>query len=82
MRDLVADAKFQLRKKIERKVQANHPDKWTPLYTLVKLTNIPYQQAKEEGERQDEIMKQILAMEGIEERWDSDKVEQAVLRRL
>ena len=82
MRDLVANPKFQLRKKIERKVQSNHPDKWTPLYTLVKFTNIPYQQAKEEGERQDEIMEQIIAMEGIEELWDSDKVEQEILRRL
>ena len=82
MRDLVADPKFQLRKKIERKVQANNPDKWTPLYTLVKFTNIPYQQAKEEGERQDEIMEKILSIDEIAEKWNSDEVEQEVLRRL
>jgi kynurenine 3-monooxygenase len=80
MRDLVADPSFQLRKKIERKVQANHPDKWTPLYTLVKFTNIPYHEAKAEGERHDRIMEEILAMDGIEERWDSEEVEQEVLR--
>jgi kynurenine 3-monooxygenase len=80
MRDLVADPSFQLRKKIERKVQANHPDKWTPLYTLVKFTNIPYHEAKEEGERHDRIMEEILAMDGVEEHWDSDEVEQEVLR--
>jgi len=80
MRDLVADPSFQLRKKIERKVQANHPDKWTPLYTLVKFTNIPYHEAKAEGERHDRIMEEILAIEGIKENWDSDKVEQEVLR--
>jgi len=80
MRDLVADPSFQLRKKIERKVQANHPDKWTPLYTLVKFTNIPYHEAKAEGERHDRIMEEILAMEGIEEHWNSDEVEQEVLR--
>ena len=80
MRDLVADPNFQLRKKIERKVQANHPDKWTPLYTLVKFTNIPYHEAKAEGERHDRIMEEILAIEGIKENWDSDKVEQEVLR--
>lgn len=80
MRDLVADPSFQLRKKIERKVQANHPDKWTPLYTLVKFTNIPYHEAKEEGERHDRIMEEILAMKGIEENWDSEEVEQEVLR--
>jgi kynurenine 3-monooxygenase len=80
MRDLVADPSFQLRKKIERKVQANHPDKWTPLYTLVKFTNIPYHEAKAEGERHDRIMEEILAIEGIEEHWDSEEVEQEVLR--
>ena len=80
MRDLVADPSFQLRKKIERKVQANHPDKWTPLYTLVKFTNIPYHEAKAEGERHDRIMEEILAMDGVEEHWDSKEVEQEVLR--
>jgi kynurenine 3-monooxygenase len=79
MRDLVADPSFQLRKKIERKVQANHPDKWTPLYTLVKFTNIPYHKAKAEGERHDRIMEQILGLEDIEERWDSADIERAVL---
>lgn len=80
MRDLVADPSFQLRKKIERKVQANHPDKWTPLYTLVKFTNIPYHEAKAEGERHDRIMEEILGIEVIEEKWDSNEVEQEVLR--
>ena len=82
MRDQVADPSFQLRKKIERKVQANHPDKWTPLYTLVKFTNIPYHEAKAEGERHDRIMEEILGIEVIEEKWDSNEVEQEVLRLL
>ena len=82
MRDLVADPQFQLRKKIERKVQANHPDKWTPLYTLVKFTNIPYHEAKLEGERHDRIMEHILKMENIEDKWDSDEIEARVLALL
>lgn len=81
MRDLVADSSFQLRKKIERKVQANHPDKWTPLYTLVKFTNIPYQDAKAEGERHDRIMEAVLRLDDIENRWDSAEVESFVLER-
>ena len=80
MRDLVANPYFQLRKKIERKVQTNHPDKWTPLYTLVKFTNIPYHEAKAEGERHDRIMQQILAIDDIEDRWDSKEIEKEVLR--
>ena len=75
----MADPSFQLRKKIERKVQANHPDKWTPLYTLVKFTNIPYHEASRRR-TPDRIMEEILAMEGVEEHWDSEEVEQEVLR--
>jgi len=79
MRDLVADPSFQLRKKIERKVQASHPDKWTPLYTQVKFTNIPYHEAKAQGEKNDLIMEEILKTENIEECWDSPEVAQSVL---
>jgi len=49
------------------------------LYTLVKFTNIPYHDAMAEGERHDRIMAKVLATENIEERWDSDEVEQLVL---
>jgi kynurenine 3-monooxygenase len=82
MRDLVADPAFQLRKKIERNVQKNHPDQWTPLYSLVKFTNIPYHEAMAQGERHDEIMADILALENIEARWDSKEVEEMILQRL
>lgn len=82
MRDLVADPAFQLRKKIEQKVQKNHPDQWTPLYTQVKFTNIPYHEAKAEGERHDRIMEQVLKTPNIEEKWDSQEVENLVLKLL
>jgi hypothetical protein len=32
-----------------------------------------------EGERHDRIMAEVLATENIEERWDSDEIEQLVL---
>lgn len=82
MRDLVADPKFQLRKKIEAKVQRNNPELWTPLYTQVKFTNIPYHDALMEGQRHDVIMEEVLAMPGIENNWDSDEVEQMILKAL
>ena len=82
MRDLVADPKFQLRKKIEAKVQRNNPELWTPLYTQVKFTNIPYYDALMEGQRHDVIMEEVLAMPGIENNWDSDEVEQMILKAL
>lgn len=82
MRDLVADPRFILRKKIEEHIQAKHPDQWLPLYTMVKYTDMPYADALREGERHDRIMEQVLDLQGIEERWNSEEVEQKVLELL
>jgi kynurenine 3-monooxygenase len=79
MRDLVADPRFILRKKIEGRIQAKHPDKWLPLYSQVKFTDTPYVDAWNEGLRHDRIMEQVLAMPGIEELWESEEVERKVL---
>lgn len=79
MRDLVADPRFLLRKKIEGHLQAKHPDRWMPLYSQVKFTDIPYVDALREGRRHDRIMEQVLAMPGIEERWESEEVERKAL---
>lgn len=82
MRDLVADPNFILRKKIEGKIYDKHPDKWIPLYSQVKFTDTPYAEAKQAGERQDAIMNALLAMPGIEDRWNSDEVEKMILDSL
>jgi len=79
MRDLVADPKFILRKKIEGRLQARHPDKWLPLYSQVKFSDIGYKTAWDEGLRHDRIMEQVLAMPGIEEKWESEEVERVAL---
>lgn len=82
MRDLVADPRFLLRKKIEGHLQAKHPDQWMPLYSQVKFTDIPYAEAWREGLRQDRIMEEVLAMPGIADKWDSEEVERKVLAML
>ena len=82
MRDLVADPQFLLRKKIEGHIQAKHPDKWLPLYSQVKFSDIPYKDAWSEGLRHDRIMEEVLAMLGIEQKWDSEEVERKVLGML
>jgi len=79
MRDLVADPRFILRKKIEGRMQAKHPDKWLPLYSQVKFTDTPYVDAWNEGLRHDRIMEEVLAMPDIAERWESEEVEMKVL---
>lgn len=82
MRDLVADPRFILRKKIEERMQAKHPTQWLPLYTMVKYTDMPYSEALREGQRHDRIMEQVLAMPGIGEKWESGEVERKVLELL
>ena len=52
-----------------------HPDKWLPLYSQVKFSDIAYKDALREGQRHDRIMEEILAMPGIEEKWESGEVE-------
>lgn len=79
MRDLVADPKFILRKKIEGRLQAKHPDQWLPLYSQVKFSDIEYKDALREGQRHDRIMERVLAMPGIEEKWESEEVERRAM---
>lgn len=79
MRDLVADPKFLLRKKIEGHLQAKHPDQWLPLYSQVKFSDIEYKDAWKEGLRHDRIMEEVLAMPGIEQTWQSEEVEKRVM---
>ncbi|WP_181305064.1 NAD(P)/FAD-dependent oxidoreductase [Rufibacter sp. XAAS-G3-1] len=72
MRDKVADPRFLLQKKIEAKITAQYPDSWLPLYSMVTFSpDIPYAEALANGQRQEEIMRQL--MEYIEKEGDYDK---------
>jgi kynurenine 3-monooxygenase len=71
MRDLVADPKFLLRKKIEAKLYDLFPDKWVPLYSMVTFSNIPYSTAKSIGMKQTIFMEKILQEEGIDLKWEN-----------
>lgn len=83
MRDRVADPKFLLQKKIEAKFSKKYPEKWTPLYTMVTYSpHIRYSTALKEGIRQENIMKEIMAMPDIEKKWDSEEVEKEILKRV
>lgn len=77
-----ADANFLLQKKIEKWFSEKHPDKWIPLYSRVTFSHQPYAEALAIGDRQDEIMKEILALESIEEIWETEPVEQRILQLL
>ncbi len=83
MRDKVADPKFLLQKKIEAHFSSKHPDKWTPLYAMVTYrSDMRYSEALKEGLRQEEIMKKIMRLPNLEEKWNSDEIENAMLELL
>lgn len=79
MRDLVGKPEFLLRKKIEARFNSKYPNDWTPLYGMVTFSEIPYHVALAEGKRQDKVMEQVMALPDIENKWDSDEVEQLML---
>lgn len=79
MRDKTADPVFLLQKKIEGKFNAKYPHLWTPLYSMVSFSHIPYSEALAKGERQDAIMKKVMDRPDIFEAWDSQEVEDHLL---
>jgi kynurenine 3-monooxygenase len=82
MRDLVADEKFLLRKKIEAKMYELYPERWTPLYSMVTFSpEIRYSEALAKGKKQDIIMSEIMQLPDIDQVWE-DLILEEVTRRL
>jgi kynurenine 3-monooxygenase len=83
MRDKVADPKFLLQKKIEARLYHKYPDKWIPAYSQVTFSpHIRYSEALERGNRQEAIMQQVMKIDNIESKWESEAIEQFILSRL
>jgi len=81
MRDLVADAEFLLRKKIEAKLHELYPDQWIPLYSMVTFhDNIRYSEALSIGAKQKKIMDDVMQKPDIKSTWERLDFEQLVHR--
>lgn len=79
MRDLVADSKFLLRKKIESKLNQLFPEKWIPLYSMVTFRDdIRYSDALATGQKQKKIMDEVMATANIESEWEHLNFERIV----
>ncbi len=78
MRDLVADERFLLRKKIERKIQTLYPDRFLPVYSIVSFSNIAYAEAMRESRNQDELLAELMRRDDIEAVWDSAEFETVI----
>ena len=77
-----ADATFLLQKKIEKWFSDKHPDKWMPLYSRVTFSLQPYADALAIGDFQNKIMDEVMHMPDIEEKWNSQEVEQKIIQLL
>ena len=83
MRDKVGQKEFLLQKKIEAWFSNKYPQKWIPLYTMVTFSpDIRYSEALREGQRQESIMKKVMALDNIESKWNSEEVEGLMLELL
>ncbi len=77
MSDLSGDANFQLCKKIEANFHQRYPKLWVPLYSMVTFSpHTPYSEALRVGDIQKDIMREIMALPNIAERWQDEDVYQ------
>lgn len=70
MRDLVADPKFLLRKKVELEFERKFPGMFIPRYGMVTFHRIPYALGLERGKVQDRILSELC--DGIKQVEDVD----------
>lgn len=59
MRDRVADARYLLKKKIEKQLADKFPDRFVPKYEMVSFHRIPYADAMERGRIQETILDEL-----------------------
>jgi len=81
MRDLVADADFLLRKKIEARLHELYPTQWIPQYSMVTFhENIRYSEAYALGQKQKRIMDEVMQRPDIAATWQTLDFQQLVRR--
>lgn len=83
MRDKTADPKFLLQKKIEARLHDKYPTQWIPAYSQVTFSpHIRYSEALKRGQWQEQIMQSIMKIPNIENKWDSEEIEQLILSKI
>lgn len=59
MRDKVGRPEFLLRKQVERLLEAKFPAQFTPRYSLVTFSRLPYAEAEAVGKQQDAVLDEL-----------------------
>lgn len=74
MRDWVGQKDFLTRKKLEKIVFELYPEQFTPQYTMVSFSNVPYTEAVKCGDEQDKILDDLMKIENIEKLIETDSI--------
>ena len=82
MRDLVAQPRFQLKKKIESELYKKFPEKFVPKYTMVTFLRIPYEVAFRRGKIQEKILDELTEKTADFDKIDWQKAELLVAQNL
>lgn len=83
MRDLVADDRFLLQKKIEGALTKALPDQWKTLYSEVTFSDTPYSEALARGQRNQRIMDELMNDTSLAiERWQEQDIWLKILDRV
>lgn len=80
IRDSVGDPKFLLRKAVERRVNQMFPDKYTPLYTMIAFTCLPYVEALRKERKQSLLIDEIMKLDRIEEKLETHELDGEIAR--
>jgi kynurenine 3-monooxygenase len=70
IRDRVADARFLLRKEVERRLERDRPGEYRSRYSMVMFGDVPYRTAREAGLIQQEILDELC--DGLDRADDLD----------
>ncbi|HET8552808.1 MAG TPA: NAD(P)/FAD-dependent oxidoreductase [Gammaproteobacteria bacterium] len=82
MRDAVRDEGFKLRKEIGWRLEARHPDRFVPRYSMVMFRSLPYAEAYERGRVQQEILMRLSADIASADQVDLELADKLVEERL
>ncbi len=82
MRDLVAQPKFQFKKKMESALQQRFPNTFIPKYSMVTFHRIPYSVALSRGKLQDKILDELGSSITSPEEIDWKKADELIRTRL
>lgn len=78
MRDLVADAHFLNKKRIEKMIAQKYPDRYISPYQMVSFSHIPYAEALQNGRKINQVLDELTQEPNLEAKFDSKEIQSKV----